>query len=218
MVTLSKRQAIFTKFINRSNGFPVLAPAFFVEEMVAVPPDETFEPVSNLPFDQCWLIYDSPDPLYGPVTNILMIDHGMAVLFLFVPGQSRYADLVGAFSLTNPREHGPYAPRITRAIRETVAELRAILKKIDGNERASVIPPPLIRTNRRRDHKRLEKIPPYIVIGSQRITPALFPRGGAPKRAHKRRGHWRNLRSGKRIWVTSCSINGGSPVSRDYRC
>ncbi len=29
---------------------------------------------------------------------------------------------------------------------------------------------------------------------------------GSPKRFHKRRGHWRNLKSGKMVWVKHCSV------------
>jgi hypothetical protein len=35
---------------------------------------------------------------------------------------------------------------------------------------------------------------------------------------HERRGHWRTYKaSGKQVWINSTSVNGGSPVARNYR-
>lgn len=47
------------------------------------------------------------------------------------------------------------------------------------------------------------------------------PQGGthASPRLHDRRGHWRNLKSGKQVWVRSCKVGDASKgiVFKDYR-
>lgn len=39
---------------------------------------------------------------------------------------------------------------------------------------------------------------------------------GAEKRPHERRGHYRNLQSGKKVWVNACKIHGGQDAPPKY--
>lgn len=39
---------------------------------------------------------------------------------------------------------------------------------------------------------------------------------GSERRPHERRGHYRNLQSGKKVWVNACKIHGGSETRPNY--
>jgi hypothetical protein len=52
-------------------------------------------------------------------------------------------------------------------------------------------------------------------------TPKADPQGGthAPPRWHERRGHWRNTKAGKRVWVRNCEVGDKArgAVFHDYK-
>lgn len=50
-------------------------------------------------------------------------------------------------------------------------------------------------------------------------TPSIHHGSHATPRAHTRRGHWRTLRSGKKVWVRNCQVGNPSlgRVHHDYR-
>lgn len=58
-----------------------------------------------------------------------------------------------------------------------------------------------------------------VEIGPKQIKNA--PQGGthASPRLHDRRGHWRNCRTGKQVWVKACKVGDASKgvVFKDYR-
>jgi hypothetical protein len=59
-----------------------------------------------------------------------------------------------------------------------------------------------------------------LVLKPEAPEPAPYQGGThASPRLHERRGHWRHLRSGKRVWVRNCLV--GDPnrgvIEKDYR-
>lgn len=76
-----------------------------------------------------------------------------------------------------------------------------------------------------RERRGRDTFNPYIIVRPKaeaevQAEPETHDRtgvgSGAQRRAHDRRGHYRMLRSGKRIWINDMKIHGGGTGGRDY--
>lgn len=96
-----------------------------------------------------------------------------------------------------------------------------------GSRRASILeeaanPVPLIEVNRQRSEPDdLKPLPAtrIIKVNLPVLVATARNRGrgiGSEKRPHERRGHYRNLQSGKQVWVNACKIHGGSGAPPRY--
>ena len=78
----------------------------------------------------------------------------------------------------------------------------------------------VIKANERRQRVKLDPIMPAIVVRIIPRDPEAIGHsmgGGWTNQPHDRRGHWRNYRSGKKVWIRDQHIHGGSRRPRDYR-
>lgn len=91
--------------------------------------------------------------------------------------------------------------------------------RINNSEQSTSEPPALKRLNAKRTKAGIKRLAPFIVVGAQRPEPAQENQGGGgwQQPPHKRRGHWRNLKSGKQIWINDYSVHGGGDTGRFYR-
>lgn len=222
MNILDKIQATFTAFIDRTANHPVLAPAFFMDGLFSTVADRSFEPVSNpCPFDEFWLVYESNNPPFGTITNIVLCQSREARLWTIVHGVSNRLVKVVDFSLDNTSDYKLHGMANSRAVRETTPEIRLALNRISNNNREPVIHPALARLNASRVKKQMKKVAPYIVITQTRsVSTAAHEAGGSHSKMppHDRRGHWRTYKAtGKCVWVSNCTIHGGRGAPRDYR-
>lgn len=121
------------------------------------------------------------------------------------------------------------AGRFDEAARESAAEdLRAAFSAVVAAVglinrrqivREHVVEPTMAAVNEGRSKAKLSPLlpPVRVKLGDAVIRSTGSHTGdGSPRLPHNRRGHWRNLRSGKRVWVRDCAIHGGSDVGRNY--
>jgi hypothetical protein len=222
---MGKLQSIFTGLIASNPKLPVLAPAFFMSELLTTIADDAFEPVEEpCPFTEFWIVYESNNPPFGTITNIVLIQGRQARLWTVVHGVSNVLRSAVVFDLDNPAAFEALAAIFNpRAIRETVPELRLTLNRINSNDHEAVVPPALGRLNAKRVKGQMKKLPPYIVVKQTRRVSEEAPvqdawSVGYAVSPHDRRGHWRTYKAtGRQVWVRDCSIHGGSKVPRDYR-
>lgn len=77
-----------------------------------------------------------------------------------------------------------------------------------------------IKANERRERVNLDAILPAVVVRmiSRQAEGSDSSRSyGGTKQPHDRRGHWRNYKSGKKVWIRNQRIHGGSEKPRQYR-
>jgi hypothetical protein len=124
------------------------------------------------------------------------------------------ADVEAHPTLVDPADHNPYFQALTGMVWRSLGLLSA------GTQLREHVVSPLRRTSLAKHGVRGWT---YRIaeIDTTRIAAALALRGGthAPPRWHVRRGHWRTVSNGQRVFVRECEVGdqarGG--VVKDYR-
>lgn len=222
---VDKLHSVFTGLLDRPLQLPVMAPAFFIDDLLSTVAVNTFEPVNMpTPFAEMWIVYESNNPPFGTITNIVLIQGRNARLWTVVHGVSNNLRSAVMFDMDDPSDFKVLNPiTAPHAVRETIPELRLTLDRINNNATERTVPPALARLNAKRAKKQAKKLPPYIVVTQTRrvVEGAALPSvagAGHTVCAHNRRGHWRTYRAtGRKVWVRDCAIHGGTIVPRDYR-
>lgn len=218
---LDRLQTIFTGMIGNSPKLPSLAPAFFSDNLLSTIATPSFEAVADpCPFDVFWMIYESHNPPFGTISNVVLCRDRTVRLWGLthgIPGAK--LRFMASFDLDDPSKYDLPAIGFERTVRETIPEMRLMLSRISNHERQEVTPEVLHRLNAKRGKANVKKVAPYIVLDSKRSETKSQPTGThASPQPHQRRGHWRTYKAtGNRVWVNDCKVKGGSPVPRDYR-
>lgn len=214
---LNSLQQDFTAFVDRQPALPVLAPAFFFEEMFVTTKDAVAEPISDhLPFDTFWFVYQSSNGVAGTIQNFALVRDREVRLWI-ISSHDKKLVKTATFDLDDPAS-GEY--RFSESsIRETLPELRLAIDKVMNHEQETGVPPFLKRLNKARNKAQAKSIPPYITVKANRIVrPSVATGEGTPQRPHMRSGYTRVMKkSGKRIEVQSYAVHGGTNAPRDYR-
>lgn len=174
----------------------VTAPAFFLDGMPSATPGTI-----QLPFEEFWVI----TRLEGFDCAIFIRDTGVNRLEHW-----SYSNVYGkwmAFPVANKTVFHDF--------------VLGLIQKINNGERERVETESLRTLNhgRAKSKVKLVPVPRFIRIGGPLRVSQNQPHTGtgSSRSPHERIGHWRNYRSGKRVWVRDCKIHGGSYVPRNYR-
>lgn len=183
------------------------APSFIIPyDNIRVAPATISIVPANLPFDELWL-----------TTNFMGLGI-VAYVETFMVGAQRftrpdylwYPTTIKGFDVAVRGE----------AIEGMVSQIiDAALHSIVEREQEEVQTQAWRRINKRRAAAKVPSLAPFI-----RVHKAIRVRAQQPEEkgthaspvGHERRGHYRHLRSGKRVWVRQCAIKGGSIVPRTY--
>lgn len=217
-----KLQSVLTGFIDHNPKLPAFAPAFIMDGLFRTVADDGFNPITdNLPFNDFWIAYESNNPPFGTVTNIVLVKDRVARLWTILHGVREKIAACVSFHLDDPQDYECFNFAMPRAVLETLPEIRLALANINNNDQETATHPALKRLNANRHKAHMKKIAPFIIVKQTRRAPvvSIGTGDGSPKSAHNRRGHWRTLtKNDKRVWVKDCAIHGGRRhVARDYR-
>ena len=209
----------FCSFIDQSRRWKVppkdiFAPAFFVENALAIPPSlDEEESVPPPPFPTIWLI-TSTKVVNGGATLIfkVMDMDGALGTQIFSPAPS------GKWGRLDPAKQSSHGLSFMDNI------VDACLFQIAFRERDVISTPRLSQVNagRAKSNTPLQVVPPFINVRGAVSSSVPSGRGENPVAPHNRCGHYRYFkkptRAGKsRTLIAPASIHGGSPVARNYK-
>lgn len=196
--------------------YDMAAPAFFLPNYT-----QTEEPEVDfaMPFAEIWLSFALPrdvrDLMRLPIDKSQVIVHVGGALP--APSMRIYqiGKTPGRWASLNLDQSSPQLGEIMNFI------VCNCLDKISHSHDPETVEPAAltaINVGRAKSKKALKPLPAFITIENKPAADRGEPSGhsGVAKLPHNRRGHWRNLRSGKRVWVRDCAIHGGSDVGRNY--
>ncbi|MEK7454709.1 MAG: hypothetical protein AABZ76_07275 [Pseudomonadota bacterium] len=191
-------------------------PSFFFEQFdasikIAVPDGKVIEP---LPYDDFYLCFDAVWPV-------------KTMLFVRVAASKTVADgfhLI--FWIPSPKTGKWTQARMEKQTEENQALLPAMVEqaitRINHCERSESSSPARDRINLLRTRSAKSKRKPALSMFIDIAAPSpdqINADGGTGRTMspHDRRGHWRELSSGRQVWVRSAAINGGGEVSQHYK-
>ncbi|WP_298808752.1 hypothetical protein [uncultured Sphingomonas sp.] len=101
----------------------------------------------------------------------------------------------------------------------SVAALQ-LLDRVGATTREDDLSASVVKTNVKRERVKLDPLDRPIIVSIDDREAVLSDQRAAStlsqRSPHDRRGHWRNYRSGQRVWVRSCKIHGGRTNPATY--
>lgn len=183
--------------------------------------DKPAPPTDMLPFDKCGVV-----GLTRAGTRVLLVVTGdelvMAAFAYVVLSGDEYSPTP---TVKFVRIDGMWKPLEPEGDRAAIAALVGLL----GHFTNSIHPTgyrPAVRRNSILNQQRARKGKPPLQYDWHTVTiqppqPKREPKGGthASPRLHDRRGHFRKLKSGLRVWINPCKVGNASKgtVFKDYK-
>lgn len=201
-----KLHSAYCDFINAQRRLDpsmseITEPAFFIPKIEAMGDSGI---TSYPPFDNFWLVFDIAGVQVAHVTAFPVLTSG------------RWKYAVSTYKLKDGEWFDVVIERMERFERL----INNLIIQINEGRRVESEPSRLSAINRGRSKSKqgLSVIPPFITIKPRRVAEEVevVEPTGIIRSPHSRRGHYRNLKSGKRVWVRDCRINGGAGQPRHY--
>lgn len=183
-------------------GPELIEPAFFFPDIV--PMGDSRE-TSQMPFPSFWLVVRLPAFEVAHVADI-------------GPNEDGTRKMKCKFYR---RRDGVWFDAVFEKLEPLARLVNNLILQINIHEAEEVESARLTSINRGRakSNSYLAPIPKFITVKSTVRSDDQRKRGegdGSTRIPHDRRGHYRNLSNGKRIWINAMAIHGGSKVPRDY--